>query len=99
MKFVIKNIIFIIFAVIIVVLIIVNIFLLKTKDVNDIAIKRMNDRIQNLETQLNYLQQQQSEYETRIAKLRYQKQNVKKPITDEETIKRLKDLGYNPIEK
>ena len=99
MKFGIKNIIFIIFAVIIVVLIMVNIFLLKTKDANDIAIKRMNDKIQNLETQLNYLQQQQSEYEARIAKLRYQRQNVKKPITDEETIKRLKDLGYNPAEK
>jgi|GEM_PF-2763194 len=99
MKLGIKSMIFIILAVIIVTLIVINVYLLKTKDANDIAIKRMNDRIQNLETQLNYLQQQQSEYEARIAKLRYQRQNIKKPVTDEEMVKRFKDLGYTPTEK
>jgi len=99
MKIKIKSIMFIILGIIIVILIAINVYLLKTKDINDIAIKRINDKIQNLETQLNYLQQQQSEYETRIAKLRHQRQNIKKPVTDEETIKRFKDLGYNPVEK
>ena len=90
---------FIMLGFIIVTIIAINVYLLKTKDINDIAIKRINNKIQNLETQLNYLQQQQSEYETRIAKLRHQRQNIKKPVTDEETIKRFKDLGYNPVEK
>jgi len=92
-----KKIIIIAVIVLIAYLLITNIFLWQTTSYNEKIIKKLNERIEAIETQLLDLQKQQLEYENKIAKLKYKRQSIKKPVTNEETIERFKALGYNPL--
>ena len=61
----------------------------------DRIIKQKDMEIKQLEEQLKFYEQEIKDRDMKIASLRKQRQEIKKPLSDEEIVKRFKALGYD----
>lgn len=61
----------------------------------DKLIKQKDTEIKQLEEQLKFYEKEIQDKDMKIASLRRQRQEIKKPVSDEELINRFKALGYD----
>lgn len=72
-----------------------NVILKQAIQQQEQMIKQRDEQIQQLQTQLEALQKEQVIREKKIVILKKQREQIQKPKTAEETVREIKELGYN----